>query len=175
MEKTKIHLLILCLVCFGVGHLHGNSIADKQGCVKGTYTTQLGVVEHGNNTGPEIEQYIKATGFDQPIPWCAAFVSWVLNQCQVDNPASAWSPDWFPDSHTIYKQGRGREPAPGDVFGIYFTSKNRIAHVGFIHSWGDRYAITVEGNTNGAGSREGHGVFRKRRLKRQIYKVSRWI
>ncbi|RXF67710.1 hypothetical protein [Arcticibacter tournemirensis] len=65
-------------------------------------------------------------------------------------------------------------PSSGDVFGIYFPEKGRIAHVGFVDEWGDKYAITVEGNTNEAGSREGDGVYRKRRLISSIYKVARY-
>ena len=37
------------------------------------------------------------------------------------------------------------------------------------------FYITVEGNTSEAGSREGDGVYRKRRAKRTIYKASRWV
>lgn len=41
---------------------------------------------------------------------------------------------------------------PGDVFGIYFTSKNRIAHVGFIDEVKANHYVTLEGNTNDAGN-----------------------
>lgn len=65
-------------------------------------------------------------------------------------------------------------PSPGDVFGIWFPDKGRIAHVGFIDNWGEKYAVTVEGNTNEAGSRDGDGVYRKRRLISSLYKISRY-
>lgn len=64
---------------------------------------------------------------------------------------------------------------PGDIFGIYFQNKGRIAHVGFVHRFGDKYTITVEGNTNEEGSREGDGVYLKRRLTKQLYKISRYV
>ncbi|MFB5944250.1 peptidoglycan-binding protein [Albibacterium profundi] len=66
-------------------------------------------------------------------------------------------------------------PQKGDVFGIYFNSVKRIAHAGFVDEWGDKYVVTVEGNTNEAGSREGDGVYRKRRLISSIYRVSSWF
>src|SRR5690606_41217094 len=66
-------------------------------------------------------------------------------------------------------------PKKGDVFGIYFTSVERIAHAGFVDEWGDKYVVTVEGNTNEAGSREGDGVYRKRRLISSIYRVASWL
>lgn len=66
-------------------------------------------------------------------------------------------------------------PKPADVFGIYFANLKRIAHVGFVDEWGDKYLITVEGNTNEAGSNEGDGVYKKRRLISSIYQVSDWV
>jgi len=66
-------------------------------------------------------------------------------------------------------------PGTGDVFALYFPEKGRIAHVGFIDQWDGTWLITVEGNTNVSGGREGDGVYRKRRLVRSIYKVARYI
>jgi len=66
-------------------------------------------------------------------------------------------------------------PATGDVFGLYFKEKGRIAHVGFIDQWDGTWMISVEGNTNKAGSREGDGVYRKRRLVKSVYQVARYI
>jgi hypothetical protein len=106
-------------------------------------------------------------------------VTWVFKQAGVDAVVSGWSPDWFPAKNTIYTRGKAgnQTPQQGDVFGIFFLDKDRIAHVGFVHLKvdGSSYVITVEGNTNEAGSNEGDGVYRKRRLESQVYKVSRWI
>ena len=66
-------------------------------------------------------------------------------------------------------------PTTGDVFGLYFPEKRRIAHVGFIDQWDGTWMISVEGNTNVSGSREGDGVYRKRRLVRTVYKVARYV
>lgn len=66
-------------------------------------------------------------------------------------------------------------PQAGDVFGLFFPEKKRIAHTGFIDQWDGTWLITVEGNTNLSGSREGDGVYRKRRLVRSIYKVARYV
>ncbi len=67
------------------------------------------------------------------------------------------------------------QPTIGDVFGIYFPDKNRIAHTGFIDQWDGTWLITVEGNTNVSGGREGDGVYRKRRPVKSIYQVARYI
>lgn len=66
-------------------------------------------------------------------------------------------------------------PVTGDIFGIYFPDKNRIAHTGFIDQWDGTWVITVEGNTNVSGGREGDGVYRKRRPVKSIYRVARYI
>ena len=154
--------------------------AEIQSKVKATFENQIGVRElTGSNDGKMVETFLKSVRLNKGNAWCAAFVSWVLQQCQIVNPKSGWCPNWFPVEKTIYKVSQppiNREtPQTGDVFGIYFSNKNRVAHVGFIMEWTDKYAVTVEGNTNEAGSREGDGVYKKKRLKRQIYAVSSWI
>jgi len=141
-----------------------------------TYYAEIGTVEAtGRNDGVRVNMYQHAVGQRTGTSWCAAFVSWCLQQHGVVSPRNAWSPAWFPRSATIWKQGVGKPPDAGDVFGIWYANLNRVGHVGFVDSWGSKYVSTVEGNTNGAGSREGNGVWKKRRLIRQIYIVSRWI
>jgi len=66
-------------------------------------------------------------------------------------------------------------PKTGDIFGLFFPDKNRIAHTGFIDQWDGTWLITVEGNTNDSGGREGDGVYRKRRPVKSIYQVARYI
>ena len=65
-------------------------------------------------------------------------------------------------------------PRSGDVFGLYFPDKKRIAHVGFVDQWLGDWLITVEGNTNDPGSREGDGVYRKRRQVGSLDRVARY-
>lgn len=130
----------------------------------------------GRNDGARVEEYLRAVGLGKGYPWCAAFVSWAFRAASIDAACTAWAPAWFPKERTVYVRGEaGYVPRRGDVFGIYFPSKGRIAHVGFIDGEAGGFYITVEGNTNEAGSREGDGVYRKRRAKRTIYRVSRWV
>lgn len=67
------------------------------------------------------------------------------------------------------------QPKTADIFGLYFPEKGRVAHVGFIDQWDGTWMISVEGNTNVSGGREGDGVYRKRRLVRTVYKVARYV
>jgi hypothetical protein len=150
---------------------------------------EIGVRElTGRNDGARVEEYLAVTGFKKGNAWCAAFISWTFERAasdlniQIKHPKNAWAPSWFPPAKTIYNKSarpgdRKLVPHKADVFGIYYAKDKRIGHVGFIDQWppNQDYAITVEGNTNNAGSREGDGVYRKRRLKQNIYKVSRWV
>ena len=121
---------------------------------------------------------MKAANLKAGNAWCAAFITWTFKRCNIKAVISGYSPNWF-QSNVVYKRddniNRNYSPRIGDVFGLYFESKKRIAHVGFIDKQDGNYYITVEGNTNEAGSREGDGVYRKRRHKKTIYAISRWI
>jgi len=143
-----------------------------------TYTNQIGIRElTGNNDGKQVETYLKYVGLSKGNPWCAAFVCWVLGQNNVTNPKSGYCPTLFSRQNEVWNRTSkiNANPLSGDVFGIYFREKKRIAHVGFVDSWTSKTVTTVEGNTNKAGSREGDGVYRKIRLTRQIYAVTRFI
>ena len=144
-----------------------------------TYEGEVGVREiGGNNRGPGPRKYLASVNLGEGYAWCAAFVKWVFNEHGIDTgSANAWSPSWFPNDRVIFRRGQVPKVIPdkGDVFGLYYHNLRRIGHVGFVHDWSSDWVITVEGNTNGDGSRDGDGVHRKRRLKKQIYVVSRYI
>lgn len=97
-------------------------------------------------------------------PWCATFVSWVAFKSGTAAlyPSSA-SCDaggaWFK------KLGRWSEyPAIGAQ--VYFGSSRDLNHTGLVYDYDDTYVYTIEGNTNNSGSREGDGVYLKKRLRR---------
>jgi len=143
------------------------------------YRGEVGVRElTGNNDGARVEEYLASCGLGKGYAWCAAFVHWCYNGVEIKG-GGAYSPSWFPVAKTIYISGNksNKIPSQCDVFGVWFNDKKRIAHVGFIDEWvdGGEFCITVEGNTNEGGSSDGDGVYKKRRLKSQVYKVSRWM
>lgn len=153
-----------------------SSVGAVRSAVKHLYDTEIGVREDGNNAGYQVEKYLRYVGLDKGNPWCAAFVCWVYGQAGVANPRTGWSPSLFPTKHIIWDRGEHlKPPAQADIFALYFADKGRIAHTGFIDSWGSTWLITVEGNTNTQGSREGDGVYRKRRLVKSIYQVARYV
>lgn len=141
------------------------------------YSAEIGVREaSGRNDGARVEEYLRSVGMGAGHPWCAAFVSWAFREAGIRAACTAWAPAWFPAARTVRTGGGAAYVARrGDVFGIYSQSLGRIAHVGFIDGEAGGFCITVEGNTNEAGSRDGDGVLRKRRAKRTIFRVSRWV
>ncbi|MCG9911848.1 MAG: CHAP domain-containing protein [Flavobacteriales bacterium] len=181
MAKAKV------LIIAAVGFLFVSCYAEPsheslRDAVVNTAVSQLHVRElTGRNDGVEVEAYLKAVDRKKGDAWCAAFVSWCFQQHGVKVPRSGWSPTWFPKANIIYTRGKTEsvKPRKADVIGIWFSNLNRIAHVGLVEKWGDKYVTTIEGNTStvneGNGTREGDGVYRKRRLTRQIYQVSSWL
>ena len=155
-----------------------HKVKNVRDAVRQTYLSQIGVRElTGHNDGKAVEMYLRYCGLKRGEPWCASFVCWSLGQNHVPNPKAGYCPDLFTAKTIIFKRNGSKSltPMAGDAMGIYFPEKERIAHTGFVHIWGDEVTITVEGNTNEGGSREGDGVYRKRRLTRQIYAVARFV
>lgn len=171
MAKAKIVLVCILCLSFCLNLFGQHCIVDKA-------ESQIGVREVGNNRGDSVVKYLNTTGLGGGYAWCAAFVNWVYQGCGISTPEdkAAWSPSWFPDERTVWKRQdvEGINPTAGDAFGIYFSSKSRIAHVGIVANVTKDYFVTIEGNTNEGGAREGDGVYKKRRPKRAVYKVSRW-
>ncbi|RKR83176.1 CHAP domain-containing protein [Mucilaginibacter gracilis] len=155
------------------------ALAQTREKVAAAYTSQIGVREAtGHNDGVMVETYLHYCGLGKGEPWCASFVCWTFGQASVSNPRSGYCPNLFTPGHVIYKRSIHKPqkvPEQGDVWGLYFPDKRRVAHVGFVDQWGSKYVITVEGNTNEAGSREGDGVYRKRRPISSIYVVAKYI
>lgn len=154
--------------------------------------SQVGVREvGGNNRGPQIVQYQQATWLKPaPWPWCAAFTAWCLREA-LKSPAARFAV-W------LKADGEGWRCKDASSYGweawaekkkLMLLPETERAHAGdfvtydFSHIGivvadqpfaGQGVIETVEGNTDGAGSREGGGVYRKQRdwkLIRQLIRV----
>lgn len=161
-------LLLLLLLSFG-------SIC-AQPTIQKVYTSQIGVREAtGRNDGKEVEKYLRSVGLGKGYAWCAAFVKWCFDHAGVKTTINAYSPTAQSNRLLWFKGKLLAEPAPGDVFCLYFPSMKRIGHTGFYDGrLNSSLFRTVEGNTNDAGSREGDGVYRKYRSFKATYSISRW-
>ena len=146
--------------------------------VREIYLSQIGVREAtGKNDGPMVEAYLRNVGLGKGYSWCSAIVRWVFDRAGVKTQITAWSPTAHNPLNILWLQNKQySEIRSGDVFTLWFASKKRIAHTGFIDSDGGNGIVeTVEGNTNGGGSRDGDGVYKRKRIKKTIYSITGWI
>lgn len=142
------------------------------------YTGEIGVIEvGGNNLGPRIDQYMRTVGLTEGYPWCSGFVKFVFDSAGVHTPgANGMAMSWFKKEKIIKSRSITlKTPREGDLFSLYYPKLGRIGHVGFVESFDSDRVVTVEGNTNYAGSREGDLVMRRFRNVKQIYSFADWI
>lgn len=155
---------------------------DEIICYLNTAKGEIGVREvGGNNRGKRIKEYLATTNLSEGHAWCAAFVCWTLEQCNIKHPRSAWSPT-VAQYNIIYKEGTyDYSDFPSEafdniyVFGLYKANLKRIGHTGFIIDVKKGAVVTIEGNTNGEGNRDGDGVESLIRPKQTINCVSNYV
>ena len=146
-------------------------------------SSQVGIKERTGKNDGEVEKYIASVGLDPKAgyPYCAAFTYWVGRESLgADNPypKSAWSPDTVKGGKRVTES---TEIEGAETFGIYSSSRRRIAHTGFCERREGSYIVTIEANTSAnaaVGSeadREGQGVYRKRRHWKTVRTVKDWI
>ena len=124
----------------------------------------------GENNGSWVKKYLKVTGLSEGYPWCAAFQAYIHNRAEIPAPHSARVVDWFV-YNVVWKREFGIqtiETRPGMVGAIYYQKLGRLGHIFLIVGQDANNYYTIEGNTNGAGSREGDGVYRKIRSKKSV-------
>ena len=115
-----------------------------------------GEVPRGSNWGKDVQAYLNSVGITTPAPWCMAFVYWVVekasNELGEPNPL-------LKTGHVMSQWNASKKlrvtgtPERGDIFIMDFGGGK--GHTGFVAEVkGDRI-MTIEGNSNGQGSREG--------------------
>lgn len=139
---------------------------------------EIGVQEvDGTNCGVKVDIYKSATNLPphESWPWCAAFICWLVQEVMLagvmagekytfKRPTTAGAFDfenWSrrQDNSTQTRRPAGTDILPGDIIIFNFS------HIGLALTGPDDAGMigTIEGNTDSAGSREGGGVFAKRR------------
>lgn len=153
-----------------------------QSVIVKTATAEIGVEEiDGTNCGPRVNEYKAATTLppDQEWPWCAAFVCWIIRESlkaagipetpsfHRPTTASAWGLESWSlkqDQTTWTRKLPRRDIMPGDIIVFSFS------HCGIAISECDEtgHFQTIEGNTDGQGTREGGAVLSKWRRSSQV-------
>lgn len=136
--------------------------------------SQIGICEipAGSNRGPQVDAYHRAAGLDPSSgnhPWCVSFIQWVFSEAFDNSPL-------YPTAgvHALWKQRKigstaiveprrasARTVRPGMVFTL--DTGGGKGHAGIVEGVDGAKGtlVTIEGNTNNGGSREGYGVFRR--------------
>jgi hypothetical protein len=139
---------------------------------------EIGVGEEpaGSNRGPRVDQYLRAVGLDPArgsFAWCAAFVYWCFARAADElgrtNPVvrtagvlDHWRRAGEAGIPRLSAAEANEDPArvqPGMLFVL--DTGGGAGHTGFVERVEGGRLVTVEGNTNDDGSREGVGVFRR--------------
>jgi hypothetical protein len=134
----------------------------------------IGVREKtGKNDGVHVEKYLRNVGMPKGNPWCAAYVRYGFDSCGVRTKITAWSPTAHNPKKIVWKQGFRKDPKAGrDVFTVWYVSLKRVGHTGFYLSMPNPVTVeTVEGNTSVGGSRNGDGVYRRKRALNSLYSI----
>lgn len=144
------------------------SVVDKQQAILDFAQQYVGEQEtQGKNRSKNIDEWNRFAGTSMGDPYCASFVSYILHLAGVKNaPRSAWSPSMTARNRVAFKDIR-----PADVFGLYYKSKGRVGHTGFIRNpkFSSTMIQTTEANTapsaasGSARDRDGDGVWNKLR------------
>jgi hypothetical protein len=128
--------------------------------------TQLNVTElpKGSNSGPQINEYLKAVGLKPGYSWCMAFVYWCFREAAKElatiNPlfkTGGVMRQWNETSTTR----RHTKPQIGDIMILDYGKG--LGHTGIVQQVDGNTIWTIEGNTNDEGAREGFEVARRKR------------
>lgn len=152
-----------------------------------TARAQVGVMEvpPGSNRGPQVDEYVRRVGGNpaDAEPWCAAFVYFCFDEAAQSmsraNPVvktagvlDHWERAGRSGIPRITGTRAVQNPAlvrAGHIFVI--DSGGGHGHTGLVVENAAGKLITIEGNTNDGGSREGVGVFQ--RTSRKIAQINR--
>ena len=123
----------------------------------------------GNNDGYWVEKFLASSGLGKGYAWCAAYQSYIHKETGLKSPKSARVVDWF-KTPVWERRNNSYQPEAqaGMVGALYYPSLKRYGHILLIVGQDKNNYYTIEGNTNGMGSREGDGVYKKIRSKSSI-------
>lgn len=143
-----------------------------------------GEVPKGTNCGPYPKRVLARTGLPEGHPWCAAEVS--------DTGAICFGADWpLPVSASVMviceaaknlgiryipaDTEKGR-PRKGDLYALWDAKRKRWAHIGIVvEHRGGLKILGRDGNTSGAGERDGWLHWEKERTLTSKDRLIRWV
>ncbi len=136
----------------------------------------VGIKEEGQNRGYWIEKFQRLVGIPKGSPWCAAFVSWVLEQNKCKNPTTRSGVALkFVNKQSVKAKevAKGYKKVGRNWLVIWKRGNSYKGHIGIVVNWGKISGETIEGNTGNGDIREGDGIYRKKRdiISTQSFKI----
>ncbi|MBK8848498.1 MAG: peptidoglycan-binding protein [Bacteroidetes bacterium] len=126
----------------------------------------------GSNSGPDIKKYFDSVDIAQGYAWCVCFTYWCINQACANIGVTNKMPrtagvlaHWnTTKAKKILAADAKNNPSlvkPGQFF---MMKMGRVTgHTGIVTAVSGGFIECIEGNTNDGGSREGVGVFARKR------------
>jgi hypothetical protein len=151
--------------------------------------SQIGVMEQppGSNRGPQVDEYVRRVGLSPAgrFAWCAAFLYFCFDEAALAqaraNPVvktagvlDHWETAGRRGVPRITSARAVQDPGlvqPGHIFIIDTGAPGGGGHTGLVVEVLGGKVVTIEGNTNDAGSAEGVGVFE--RQSRKIVQINK--
>lgn len=173
----KILMILAFVATFSMSRAQTPQLNETRAKLLQLVKSQVGIHEITENDSPEIRKYLKHVGVYTPAPWCVAWVSYDLDQVGVENPRSAYSPNYAQKKDVIWTpKNKKTNPLPGDVETFYYSYLGRVGHGAFYLSTDKSgYFWSGEGNANQKLSRTGGMVCIVKRDPQKIYAISRFI
>ena len=173
----KILMILAFVSVFSISRAQTPQLNETRSKLVQLVKSQVGIHEITENDSPEIRKFLAHVGIYKPAYWCVAWVSYDLDKVGVDNPRTAWSPDYAKPKDIIWTPKKEtKKPLPGDVITVYYSKLKRVGH-GCFYLGTDKsgYFITGEGNANQKLLRTGGEVCILKRDPQKIYAISRFI
>lgn len=134
------------------------------------YLKEHPVEAGGQNMGPWVRYFMDGRQ-GEDFPWCAGFVTYVMRQvandkgeaCPVERTYSCDVLGYAArKAGTLVRGNSGNlsKVKAGDIFLVRKTPSD-WTHTGFVIEANPEHVVTIEGNTNDEGSREGYEVCKR--------------
>lgn len=173
----KILMILAFVATFSMSRAQTPPLNETRHRLVELVKSQVGIHEITENDSPEIRKFLAHVGIHSPAYWCVAWVSYDLDAVGVNNPRSAYSPNYARQKDIIWTPKNPKiQPLAGDVITIYFSNLGRVGHGCFyLETDKSGYFKTGEGNANQKLSRTGGEVCILKRDPQKIHAIARFI
>lgn len=159
-----MRLVLLLLLCFLSVSQSWSAKVPRQITVAKQF---LGMVEEAENSGKQVNLFLKSVGLKPGNSWCAAFVRFVLDSAKCEFKVRSGLASKYITKNAIKAKhvAKGYQKVTSGWLVIWQKYDTAFGHIGFVQSWDKDIGQTIEGNikpdTPQKSTRD--GVFEKKR------------